>query len=254
MRQLKVAVIRIGKALAAGFRAAQRMVAKLAKGTMGVLFGNGQPQVSAMDAADEADEPELAAADNSPEAVEALREKVAQERFAKGLEPEDIKNFALAPTLKERLDLQKLLRAKMGAWCQGLDANQRTILGSAHKTAIEAHMAHVRPIKGLPLAPKMFGKQPEMISPVRPDMVRQVVNDVKAERAREQGFAPKLDLIAGGKELERFTGFNSRPKSNTSPLPTPKGMPSKPFRTSASMSYKPPTPPASVWRASGAMI
>jgi len=107
-------------------------------------------------------------------------------------------------------------------------------------------MAHVRPIKGLPLAPKMFGKQPETISPVRPDMARQVVQDVKAERAREQGMAPKLDLIAGGKELNQF---------GKKPIPKPKGkvMPTVPFRTSASMAYKPPVPPASVWRASGMM-
>lgn len=245
MRQIKVAIIRIGKALAAGFARAQKMIASMMKKTAGILFGSGQaaPAMEGMEP-DEADAPEQSA---------DMQETVALERKRQGLEPQDVKDFALAQTDDQRAKIQQKMTQKTASWCGKLYASHRDALqtlATADLRAIEAHLSNARPIAGVPLAPQMFGQRPAPLSPFRPDIARQMVNDLKEDRAaRAEGKTPKLEIVSGGKELDR--AFGKRP------IPTPrqaKVIPSTPYRQggmSMSHTYKMPTPPASIYAAAG---
>ncbi|NHT78915.1 hypothetical protein G8E10_24765 [Rhizobiaceae bacterium CRRU44] len=223
----------MAKAIARALKRAWAMMKKMGSATYRALFGGGNGGGAvAMETPDEADEPEQDD-DTAGMDAEQLREKNALDRKAKGLEPQDIKSFALGQTYEERQKLGQNLTSKTLTWANELDGPQRSILATAHEKAIERHMAGERHIQGLPKAPLMFGNH-------RPDTARQMINDLKND-------GQPTDLVFGAKELDRVATNAAGKTFGKRPMPTPSGD----FKrgTSATFTYQPklPTPPPSMF-------
>lgn len=228
---MKNALAKIAKAM----RKALKAITKALKSSASFIFG-GKGGGVAMTAPDtDADEPE-AADDDTPDGIEARREKVALERKASGLEPADLRAFAAGTTYSARAEAGKLLTRRTWNWADSLDAGQRETLKNATDEAIKAHVVGVQKIKGLSDYPPMFGKH-------RPDVARQMVNDLKND-------GKPIDLKFHAKELDRVAQTAGKTFGKREAIPQPTGA-LRIKSTSASYRYNPPKPPHSIYAAAG---